>query len=151
VAHPSGAGRTKSFWKRFNEVVPTWIQAVCAIAAIVLTILAATGTFSSSPSTIKSGPLVVQDAYQGGVWTRTRPEPGPLPAQQDRPANGVAWIQNKTVLTPLCAEAASPYPVKNDGKNQIWRWWAQLHNRSWMPMAAFQETSVDGAYNLPAC
>ena len=95
------------------------------VAAIgVLTFLAATCTFSSTQHNPTSGPLVVQDAYQGGVWTRTQPEPGRLPPQQDRPSNALIWIPNKTVLTPTCAKSAAPYPVKNAGKNQTWRWWA---------------------------
>src|SRR5208283_5361728 len=115
--------------------------------------LFAAGTFSSAPnnSTPTNEPLIIQDSYQGGVWTRASPEPGPLPGQADRPSNGIRWLPNRRLIRPLCAEAAASYPVKLNGKSETWKWWAELPDHSWMPMAAFQETTADGPYNLPNC
>ena len=152
MAGQGAPGRPKSIWQRINETVPTWIQVLCAVVGVtlaVLTYLAATR--STSPSSAGGGPLVVQDAYQGGVWARTQPQAGSLPPQSVHPEDGVKWIPNKTTEVPICARKAAPYPVTNDGNRQTWYWWAELRDHSWMPMAAFQETSTDGPYSLRAC
>jgi hypothetical protein len=50
-----------------------------------------------------------------------------------------------------CAREGHPYQVDLAGKWQTWRWYGQLKDGSWIPMAELQETTEDGSQSLPLC
>ncbi len=121
----------------------------------VIGLLAATGTFSSSGNS-PVGPgqpsaLTVTDAVNGGVWARANPNLGTLPTEANRPPNGLPWIGNGEIERPICSKQGAQYPVIYATQHQRWKWWAELPDHAWIPMAAFKETMHDGPYDLPVC
>jgi hypothetical protein len=132
--------------KKVDEAGPAWIGAAAAVVAAVAAVLglAATGTFTGDGNPAVPGPvstLTVTDAVNGGAWARADPDQGTLPPRTDRPSNAIAWLPNGRKETPICAKSAATYPVVFATQHQVWRWWAELRDRSWLPMAAFRETT----------
>ncbi|HET9153545.1 MAG TPA: hypothetical protein VFN85_05475 [Solirubrobacterales bacterium] len=66
-------------------------------------------------------------------------------------ANAARWIPNLKGVIVVCAREGTPYNVKLNHVYERWRWYAELADGNWFPMAGFQETSEDGAQHVRAC
>jgi hypothetical protein len=93
----------------------------------------------------------VENDARHGVWALISPVMEEFSSQDERPVNGARWLPNSKGVIVVCAREGTPYNVKLNGAFQRWRWYAELANGDWFPMAGFQETTEDGAQHLRGC
>lgn len=93
----------------------------------------------------------IENDARHGVWALTSPVMEEFANQDERPANGARWLPNSKGVIVVCAREGTPYNVKLNGAFTRWRWYAELANGDWLPMAGFEETTEDGAQHLRAC
>lgn len=94
----------------------------------------------------------VEDDFLGGTWARTDPNNGTWYSKSNRPPNGKYWFDNGLGVGVDCARSAAAYTVKfANGTTQTWTWWLHVTDNTWIPAAAVQESSADGAQGVPTC
>lgn len=155
--------------KYIREHLLTFVGAVAAgLAVILIGALVGFNGGGDDPETTQTNPSelhgpawaygersnvlfnVANDARQG-VWALTSPIMEEFANQDEPPANGARWLPNSQGAIVVCAREGTPYNVKLNGTFMRWRWYAQLANGDWFPMAGFAETTEDGAQHLRAC
>jgi hypothetical protein len=149
--------------KAVRQHLGAWIVAVSAtvIGGIVLAILGFGGG-GSGASDNTHGPAwaygersdvqyTVENDRREGVWALTSPIMETFADRSSPPVNAARWIPNFKKVIVQCAREGTPYEVELNGSRFRWRWYGELENGSWFPLAGFQETSEDGAQHLVPC
>lgn len=95
--------------------------------------------------------FTVENDARSGVWALTSPVMEEFSDRTDPPVNAARWIPNLKEVIVICAREGTPYNVKVGDSYSEWRWYAELKDGNWFPMAGFQETTEDGAQHLRAC
>jgi hypothetical protein len=125
------------------------------IAAILIYHFVGSGSTTSSPLLSEPAPadhrFTVEDILYHGTWALDAPTATKLQPRTRRPANAREWLPEGTSVTIACAKKGAAYKVKNKGKEEIWLWWAQVTNSSWVAMAAFRQTTIDGSQGFETC
>ena len=141
--------------KTLAGIIGGVITAVVAAALIAHFV----GSGSSSPSIPQlatSSPTLshhftVEDIRYHGTWALSAPTATMLLSRNHRPPNAHEWLSEFTTVTIICAEQGATYDVINKHKSQHWHWWARLANGTWVAMAAFKQTEVDGPQGFETC
>lgn len=149
--------------KVVSQHLGAWVVAVSAtvVGGIVLAILGF-GTGGSGPREHPHGPawaygersdvqFTVENDRRDGVWALTSPIMEAFADRDSPPVNARRWIPNFKKAIVRCAREGTPYGVELNGHSLEWRWFAELEDGSWFPIAGFQETSEDGAQHLVRC
>lgn len=106
---------------------------------------------SSEPAPAPNHHFTVEDIDNHGVWELTMPTATKLLPRTNRPANAREWLAEGTSVAIACAKKASAYSIENRHKHETWHWWAHLTNGSWVAIAAFEQTKVDGSQGFETC
>jgi hypothetical protein len=151
----------KSWRQRLAELSGKAIALIFAsvigpvIAAILIYHFVGSGATTSSPSRSELAPadrhFTVEDILYHGTWALDAPTVTKLQPRTKRPANAREWLPEGTSVTIACAKKGAAYKVKNKGKEEVWLWWAHVTNGSWIAMAAFKQTTIDGSQGFETC
>jgi hypothetical protein len=94
----------------------------------------------------------IEDAFYGGTWARTDPADGSWHTQGDRPNNAAYWFPNGLGVAIDCVTQGGAYNVRfDDGRKEVWMWWAHVTDGTYVPMATLREYITDGTHGLPTC
>lgn len=145
----SGSSARKRLRKSISEHFLRWVLAASAALAAALIAFLITQHGPSSPT--PAAGFTVENTARSGVWTLDSPITSGFTSHSESPANAHRWIANHHAVIVECAREGHPYKTELEGEWQTWRWYGQLKNGSWIPMAGLQETTADGSQGLPLC
>jgi hypothetical protein len=128
------------------------IIAPVIVAFLIVHFVAGGSSGSTSEITPRtSNHFTVEDIRYHGTWALDAPTAIKLQPRTSRPTNAREWLAEGTTVTIACAKQGASYGIENRHKHEIWHWWAHLTNGSWVAMAAFEQTRVDGSQGFEQC
>lgn len=168
--------RSRPWWMRALREVRSWSLPRRLLAAVLTAAVAAavgaavsssfiqSGSSKAVPATCAPSPTRVQNQlttendFRHGVWTFSSPQVFPgFTNENARPLGAAIWLPNCTTVTIKCARNGGRYTFINTVKDQqvrlTWRLWAQLADRSWLPLSDVAETTGlrQPLLGLPRC
>ncbi len=127
-----------------------WIlAATAALAAALVAFLITQG--GGSPPPPPAGGFTIENTARSGVWSLNSPITSGFSSHHEPPANAHRWIPNHHTVIINCAREGRPYKTELEGEWQTWRWYGQLKDGSWIPIAELEETTEDGSQGLRTC
>lgn len=96
-------------------------------------------------------PFTVENSVRTGVWALKSPVMTSFSGRRERPVNAARWLPNGTVVHAHCARPGTAYELKLAGRFTRWRFFAELKDGTYTPMAGFRQTTEDGAQHLVRC
>ena len=96
-------------------------------------------------------PFTVENTARTGVWALRGPVMTSFSGHGERPPNAARWLPNGTIVHARCARPGTYYEVELSGRSTHWRFFAELEDGSYVPMAGFEQTSEDGAQHMVHC
>lgn len=95
--------------------------------------------------------FVIEDNVNGGVWGLTGPVTQELLPHAEKPPNAVRWFARGEKVIVRCTQPGTGYAVVENRHGATWHWYGKLQDETWIPLAAFQQTSEDGSQGVATC
>lgn len=138
------------FWTTGFQIFGTVVAGLILLVGgfVVGRVTKSSGTHWAAPENVR---FVIEDDVNGGVWGLTGTVTQRLLPHTEKPPNAVRWFAEGEPVIVRCTQAGTGYAVQENGHEATWHWYGKLQDETWIPLAAFRQTSKDGSQGVATC